>query len=140
MILVDTGAWLALVDGRDAYHARCNAFFQGNREPLIPTYPVLVECVHLMFRQIGVAKTLVWVETLSKQGVGVFVMRAHHLSRLAELMRQYADLPMDLADASLILLAEEYGEGRIVSTDQRDFHTYRWKNQFPFRNLLLEQG
>ena len=67
-------------------------------------------------------------------------MRAHHLSRLAELMRQYADLPMDLADASLILLAEEYGEGRIVSTDQRDFHTYRWKNQFPFRNLLLEQG
>ncbi len=48
-------------------------------------------------------------------------------------------LPMDLADASLVLLAEDSGEGRVVSTDERDFHTYRWKNQHPFRNLLLEQ-
>ncbi len=48
-------------------------------------------------------------------------------------------LPMDLADASLGLLAEASGEGRVVSTDERDFHTYRWKSQHRFRNLLLEQ-
>lgn len=104
------------------------------------TYPVLVECVHLMFSRIGVAKTLTWMETLGTQGVGVFVMGADHLPRLTALMRQYADLPMDLADASLVLLAEENGDGRIVSTDERDFHAYRWKNQHPFHNLLLEQG
>ena len=46
---------------------------------------------------------------------------------------------MDLADAPLVLLAEESGEGRTVSTDGRDFHTYRWKNQHPFWNLLLSQ-
>jgi predicted nucleic acid-binding protein len=80
------------------------------------------------------------MEVLGAEGVGVFVMGADHLARLATLMRQYADLPMDLADASLVLLAEEYGEGRIISTDERDFHAYRWKNQHPFRNLLLEQG
>ncbi len=56
---------------------------------------------------------------------------------MTELMRQYADLPMDLADASLVLLAEELGEGRIVSTDGSDFHAYRWKSQHPFSNLLL---
>ena len=139
MILVDTGAWLALADRGDAYHARCCNFFRRNREPLITTYPVLVECVHLMFARIGVARTLSWMETLARQGVGVFVMGADHLPRLNALMRQYDDLPMDLADASLVLLAEESGEGRIVSTDERDFHTYRWKNQHPFRNLLLEQ-
>ena len=49
MILVDTGAWLALTDRGDAYHARCREFFRHNREPLMTTYPVLVECVHLMF-------------------------------------------------------------------------------------------
>jgi uncharacterized protein len=49
-------------------------------------------------------------------------------------MTQYADLPMDLADASLVLLAEELGHGRIVSTDRRDFHTYRWKNHQSFTN------
>lgn len=140
MILVDTGAWLALADRGDAYHARCRDFFRRNREPLMTTYPVLVECVHLMFSRIGIAKTLAWLETLATQGVGVFVMGADHLSRLTALMRQYANLPMDLADASLVLLAEENGEGRIVSTDERDFHAYRWKNQHPFRNLLLEHG
>lgn len=55
-------------------------------------------------------------------------------------MQQYADLPMDLADASLVLLAKELGEGRIVTTDERDFHAYRWKNAHPFQNLLLTQG
>ena len=140
MILVDTGAWLALTDRGDAYHVRSREFFRRNREPLMTTYPVLVECVHLMFRRIGAAKTLAWMDTLSAQGVGVFVMDADHLHRLSVLMRQYADLPMDLADASLVLLAEEYGEGRIVSTDERDFHAYRWKNQHPFQNLLLDQG
>ena len=140
MILVDTGAWLALADKGDAYHARCVAFFRSNREALMTTYPVLVECVHLMFRRIGVAKTLAWIETLAAQGVGVFAMRADHLPRVTELMRQYADLPMDLADASRVLLAEELGEGRIVSTDERDFHAYRWKSQHPFSNLLAAQS
>ena len=76
MILVDTGAWLALADRGDAYHARCREFFRRNGEPLMTTYPVLVECVHLMFSRIGVAKTLGWVETLGTKGVGVFVMGA----------------------------------------------------------------
>ncbi|MFM8330254.1 MAG: hypothetical protein ACKN9T_01045 [Candidatus Methylumidiphilus sp.] len=52
-------------------------------------------------------------------------------------MRRYADLPMDFADASLVILAEELGHGRILSTDQRDFQAYRWKNHHPFVNLLM---
>jgi predicted nucleic acid-binding protein len=44
---------------------------------------------------------------------------------------------MDLADASLVLLAEEAGTGDILSTDTRDFGAYRWKNRKPFKNLLL---
>lgn len=59
---------------------------------------------------------------------------------MTELMRQYANLPMDLADASLVVLAEHLGDGRIVSTDMRDFQTYRWKDRHPFHNLLWEQG
>jgi uncharacterized protein len=43
---------------------------------------------------------------------------------------------MDLADASLVILAEHLGDGRILSTDERDFKTYRWKNRKPFKNLL----
>ena len=59
---------------------------------------------------------------------------------ITELMERYSDLPMDLADASLVLLAEHLGHGRILSTDQRDFRTYRWKQRQPFENLLLPEG
>ena len=44
---------------------------------------------------------------------------------------------MDLADASLVLLAEFLEDGRILSTDRRDFKSYRWKSRKPFTNLLL---
>jgi predicted nucleic acid-binding protein len=43
---------------------------------------------------------------------------------------------MDLADASLVILAEELDQGRILSVDYRDFNTYRWKNTYPFENLF----
>ena len=52
-------------------------------------------------------------------------------------MSRYRDLPMDRADASLVILAEDLGEGRILSTDRRDFQGYRWKNTQPFANLLI---
>ena len=59
-----------------------------------------------------------------------------HLGAIHELMERYANLPMDLADASLVVAATELGDGRILSTDQRDFQTYRWKDTQPFHNLL----
>lgn len=51
-------------------------------------------------------------------------------------MLRYAKLPMDLADASLVIAAEQLGAGRILSTDRRNFGAYLWKNRKPFQNLL----
>lgn len=56
---------------------------------------------------------------------------------MVELMEKYADLPMDMADASLVVLAEYLRHGRILTVDQRDFSTYRWNNNHPFENLLM---
>ena len=60
------------------------------------------------------------------------------LAGVPALMRKYARLPMDLADASLVLLAEHLGHGRILTTDERDFGAYRWKSRKPFKNILAE--
>jgi len=60
------------------------------------------------------------------------------LSTAEELMQKYRDLPMDLADASLVILAEELGSGQILSVDYRDVNTYRWKNTEPFQIKLAE--
>ncbi len=58
------------------------------------------------------------------------------IAQMPVLMKRYAKLPMDLADASLVLLAEHLGHGRILTTDRRDFGSYRWKNRKPFQNLM----
>ena len=55
------------------------------------------------------------------------------------MLSRYRSLPMDLAGASLVILAEDLGEGRILSTDLRDFRGYRRKNTQPFTNLLLPE-
>jgi uncharacterized protein len=140
VIIVDTGAWVGLANRRDNYHEPCRHFFQTNRQRLITTYPVLVETVHLLFQRVGVAMTLSWMDTIHQQGVRIQDIDETHLPRIMTLMHQYRNLPMDLADASLVILAEELGHGRIVSTDQRDFASYRWKNSQPFSNLLALDG
>ncbi len=53
-----------------------------------------------------------------------------------ELMERYANLPIDLTDASLVVAATELGKGRILSTDQRDFETYRWKDAQPGEEFI----
>lgn len=69
-------------------------------------------------------------------GITLFQLELRHIARLKQLMQKYEKLPADLADVSLIIVAEELGHGDILSTDQRDFNTYRWKNHQPFNNLF----
>jgi predicted nucleic acid-binding protein len=55
--------------------------------------------------------------------------------RIQALIEKYADVPMDLADACLVRMAEVYRTGRILTLD-RDFEIYRWRGNRVFENLL----
>lgn len=136
MIIADTGFWLALADNKDKHHQQADAFAKTSREKLISTYPVMTEVCHLLLKRQGISAQLKFITMYQLGAFDVFDIPAGDKGRILALMRQYADLPMDLADASLVLLAEYLGHGRILSTDQRDFQTYRWKNTQPFTNLL----
>jgi predicted nucleic acid-binding protein len=138
MIIADSGFWVALFNRRDNHHSAVRVYTLGINEPFITTLPVVTEVCYLLQVRCHSLKA---TDLLAAQRAGLFhlfTLTESHLPRMAQLMTQYADLPMDLADASLVLLAEELGHGRIVSTDRRDFHTYRWKNHQPFINLLEE--
>lgn len=137
MIIADTGFWVALANANDRHHALAVRAFADLREPLVTTWPVMTEVCHLLLKRRGVQSQLQFIQ-LYRQGVfEVFALEASNAVRVQELMQAYADLPMDLADASLVILAEQLNHGRILSTDQRDFHAYRWKHTQPFTNLLL---
>ena len=101
------------------------------------TWPVLTETCHLLLSRLGPVAQARFLQQVSAN-VEVHEIGSERLDTLAALMEKYRDLPMDLADASLILAATDLDEARILSTDRRDFNTYRWKDQEPFSNLLTE--
>jgi predicted nucleic acid-binding protein len=138
MILADSGFWIALGNRRDRHHAAALAAAQRwSAEGFISTWPVLTEVTHLLAARIGQTQALEFMDAIAQGACAVPAPEAGALERAAALMRRYRNLPMDLADASLVILAEDLGEGRILSTDLRDFSGYRWKNTHPFTNLLL---
>lgn len=137
MIIVDTGFWLALIDQKDTYHETAKQALKKYNEPLITTWCVVTETCYLLLTRKGVQAQVTFLNSLEQELFTVFNLESHHTPRIIQLMEKYANLPMDLADASLVILAEHLGHGRIFSVDQRDFNTYRWKQTYPFENLLF---
>jgi predicted nucleic acid-binding protein len=137
MVIADTGFWLALYDRDDRHHGLARRCLEALDEPLVTTWPVVTEAAYLLFTRLGPASGVALLRNL--HGTCTF----HDLApdspvRLADLMERYANLPMDLADASLVVLAEHLGHGRILTTDWRDFSAYRWDERKSFENLLLD--
>ena len=135
MVLADTGYWLALANSRDRWHEAAIAATRRLDETLVVTWPVITETCHLLLSRLGVRAELRFIEQMSRN-VEIHEIGQGRLDIVHALMEKYANLPMDLADASLVVAATELGEGRILSTDQRDFDAYRWKDTEPFHNLL----
>lgn len=136
MIIADTGFWLALANRRDRHHKAAIRAMDRLSEPLVTTWPVIVETCHLLANRLSVDSEIAFLESAARGAFHVFALETAHLPRVQQLIQKYRSLPMDLADASLVILAEELGSGRILSTDERDFGANRWKSKKPFENLL----
>ena len=125
MILVDAGPLIALFDRRDAAHGRCVETLKSIDEPMATTPPVLTEAFHLLNPSSAGALNLMGF--ISEGGIDVLFLNEDVLMRCFELMAQYADAPMDFADASLVAMAESRNSRKVFSIDRGDFATYRIK-------------
>ena len=131
--LVDTGPLVAWLDKGDGDHARCTAFFANYRGQLITTWPVLTEVCHLLPRHV-IGRFMRWV---AAGGVAVRELSPTAADDIAALMEKYDDLPMDLADASLVWLAEQVGIVEVITLDETDFGLYRLTTGRRLTNLLV---
>lgn len=130
MILVDTGPLVALFEPLDSAHARCVDTLSAIREPIATTVPVLTEAFHLLRpASTGAARLMDFV---AASGLRVLFLDNAGLLRAFELMAQYADAPMDLADASLVAVAEARNLSTIFTIDRKDFDVYRLKRGHRF--------
>ena len=138
MIIADTGFWLALANRDDKHHAQAQLVIQSIDEPLITTWCVITETCYLLLTRLGNQAQLRFIDNILTGGIIVFELQENHVERIRQLLTQYGDLPMDLADASLVVLAENLRHGRILTSDCEDFSTYRWHKTRTFENLFLE--
>lgn len=127
---------MALGSRSDVNHLQAIRIVNSLVEPLITTYPVITETAYLLATRVGSPAQISFLKALAEGSFEIFDLQRSHLQRITELMQQYSDLPMDFADASLVVLAEHLGHGRILSVDSRDFSIYRWNSKNPFENRL----
>lgn len=123
MILVDTGPLVALIHEDDNEHRICKDTFLTFSEPLGTVWPVLTEALYLLNFS-WEAQNAFW-EIIQAAAVEILPLGTDDVARMRELMRKYRDLPMDLADAALVRVAERERLRRIFTLARRDFQIYR---------------
>ena len=137
MIITDTGFWIALCNKSDKYHKIAVSCLEKLNEGLVCTWPVMTETFYILANKLSHNSAQDFFSLYKNNFFSVFEINNSEKERISILLKKYEKLPMDLADASLVILAERLGHGRIFSTDKRDFNTYRWKENKPFENLLV---
>jgi predicted nucleic acid-binding protein len=131
-VLVDTGPLVAWLDQGDGDHRRVKQFMADFDGVLVTTWPVLTEVCHLLPEHI-VGRFMRW---FAFGGAEVFELPAEAIEEIAATMEQYEDLPMDLADASLVWSAAALRIKEILTLDDKDFGIYRLPGGKPLENLL----
>jgi predicted nucleic acid-binding protein len=133
-VLLDTGVIVALLDRSERAHQACKEALSSLSGPLATCEAVIAEACYLLRHQAGAAEAI--LENVER-GMFVIPFRLDESARdIRTLMKRYARVPMDFADACLVALADALGTGRILTLDG-DFRVYRWRRTRTFE-LLLE--
>lgn len=121
--LIDAGPLVALIDRNERSHRDCVAALRLVQPPLLTTWPVVAEAMHLLAYGGWHTQRLLWELVLSDD-VELVDLDGPDRVRARALMEKYRDLPMDLADATLVAVAERRRVRQVLTLDG-DFHVYR---------------
>jgi len=139
-VLADSGPLGALFNRRDRFHARAVEFFRSHGAALRcrTTWEVVSEVMYFLdFSANAQADFLEWLHEAHIRGLmQIAALDPTDLPGLAVLVRKYADRPMDLADASLVWLANKTDITDIITVDRSDFAIYRTAKRKSFRNVF----
>jgi uncharacterized protein len=132
-VLLDTGVIVALLDRSERRHAACVEVMTDLAAPLVTCEAVIAEACYLLRRLRGAPDAV-----LANVERGVFQVPFRldaTVGAIRVLMKRYASVPMDLADACLVHLADTLEIGAILTLDS-DFGVYRWRRRRSFELLV----
>lgn len=123
-LIADTGALYAAFDRADAHHVQVSRYLRTvDRKPIVSPL-VLAELDHLVLVRFGEsARAEVMAELADTMMVATFTHAMFVAS--AEVATRHGGLPLGLTDATLMVLAREYGSRDLLTTDQRHFRAVR---------------
>ena len=121
-VIVDTGPLVALLNRKDNSHAWVVQQLQDIQPPLVTCESVLAEAAYLTRQTPGARVAL--IEMVGEGFLTIGMAVADHHSALLAMVRRYAAVPMSLADACLVRLAELFPQSPVLTLDS-DFSVYR---------------
>jgi len=120
--LIDAGPIVALLVAEDTHHDWARHVWERLEPPLLTCEAVLSEAQFLVARFDGNPRTV--LEFVQRGALRVAFEVQNEVERLLELQQAYRSLPMSLADACLVCMAEQSQRCRVVTTDSH-FRIYR---------------
>ncbi|MCX6381231.1 MAG: PIN domain-containing protein [Armatimonadetes bacterium] len=130
MTLCDTGIIVAAINLSDRHHTQAITLLANVRSPFVTTWACMTEAMHL----VGAAGQEKLRRLIENEVFRFYVATQADALRACQLMRLYADAPMDFADASLVIAAENMNITRILTLD-RHFYAYLINGKTPFEVL-----
>lgn len=137
-IILDTGPLVAYLRGSDQYHEWARQQFRQYRSPFLTCEPVLTETAFLLSRYGGTENVEPLLMLVIAGALAVVLRLPDEAPRLQELMRRYRNVPMSLADACLVRMAELHPESTVLTLDS-DFLIYRQHDREPLSLLMPER-
>jgi predicted nucleic acid-binding protein len=134
-ILTDSSILVAYYSTRDNYHKSVTKFFEECTSELITTMVCVTEVMYLLSSDYRTQNE--FLNDLSQQLYQCITLSTEDFVRIRELNQQYADLPGDFADLSLIAISEKLNISAIITLDS-DFDIYRRYRKRPFERIYLD--
>jgi predicted nucleic acid-binding protein len=132
-VLLDTGTIVALLDSSDSFHERCADAIAAMSAPLVTCEPVIAESCYLLRDVEGAAEAI--LHSVATREFLIPISLPEAALPVRRIMAKYRDRHIDLADAFLIHLANEFRTGDILTVDS-DFQIYRWGRNNRFQALV----
>lgn len=138
-VICDTGAVYALYDADDLHHTAARAFVEAERGPLFLPVVLLAEIDYLLTARLGTGAALEFLESVEVGAFTLVALTSEDLARCRELILQYCDLPLGLADATVVATAERLRIQQVFTVDQRHFRALQPRGLGHFVILPADQ-
>ncbi|MBW8875480.1 MAG: PIN domain-containing protein [Acidobacteria bacterium] len=135
ILVVDSGAVYALFDADDLHHSAVRKVVDSHQGPLIIPVAILAEIDYLLLTNLGVQAELDFLKSLQEGAFTFEPFTVEDLGRCREIISQYRDLGLGLADTAVMATAERLRTLMVLTVDHRHFRAVVSQQGRPFRLL-----